>query len=177
MITWLALLAHKWESARTRKEEALYPIYEYDSDGHPLDGSKASYILRFPRNGFPPVNAFWSLTMYNLPQQLLVKNPINRYLIKFPDASGPEAGSRWRPDNLYPNRLARQGWGSELVVPSFKCFVHARHALLLAPKQVLIDGQWKSPKVQRVSSPRDGDPPGANRGQPTKVLKKRLCLE
>ena len=66
------------------KEEALYPIYEYDSDGHPLDGSKASYILRFPRNSFPPVNAFWSLTMYNLPRQLLVKNPINRYLINSP---------------------------------------------------------------------------------------------
>lgn len=39
---------------------------------------------RCAKGEFPPVNAFWSLTMYNLPEQLLVKNPINRYLINSP---------------------------------------------------------------------------------------------
>src|ERR1700729_4342648 len=66
------------------KEEALYPLYEKDSSGQPLDGSKGRYILRYAKGEFPPVDAFWSLTMYNLPQQLLVKNPINRYLINSP---------------------------------------------------------------------------------------------
>ena len=42
-------------------------------------------ILYAPLRGqLPPVNAFWSITMYNLPQQLLVKNPIDRYQINSP---------------------------------------------------------------------------------------------
>ena len=62
------------------REEALYPIYDRDADGQPLDGSTHAYTLRFAKGHFPRVHAFWSLTMYDLPHQLLVKNPINRYL-------------------------------------------------------------------------------------------------
>ena len=54
------------------KEEAIYPLFEKDSGGQALDGSKGRYTLRFAKGQFPPVNAFWSLTMYDLPQQLLV---------------------------------------------------------------------------------------------------------
>ena len=130
------------------KEEALYPIYEYDSDGHPLDGSKASYILRFPRNGFPPVNAFWSLTMYNLPQQLLVKNPINRYLINspmLPDLKlDPDGGLTIYIQTDSPGKDGEANW----LPASNASFMLAMRYYL--PKQVLIDGQWKSPKVQRV---------------------------
>ena len=42
------------------------------------------YTLRFAPGQLPPVNAFWSLTMYELPQSLLVANPLNRYLINSP---------------------------------------------------------------------------------------------
>ncbi len=63
------------------REEAMYPILDNDADGQPLDGSKGRYVLRFAKGQLPPVNAFWSATMYDLPGQLLVKNPINRYLI------------------------------------------------------------------------------------------------
>ena len=40
--------------------------------------------MRFAPGQLPPVNAFWSLTMYELPQSLLVANPINRYLLNSP---------------------------------------------------------------------------------------------
>ncbi|MBV8056971.1 MAG: DUF1254 domain-containing protein, partial [Deltaproteobacteria bacterium] len=63
------------------KQEALYPVYFVDSSGQPLNASKRGYQLRFAKGQLPPVNAFWSLTMYNLPQRLLVANPLNRYLI------------------------------------------------------------------------------------------------
>ena len=66
------------------KEEALYPIYEKDADGQPLDGTTGRYTLHFAAGKFPPVNAFWSLTMYALPSQVLVKNPINRCLVNSP---------------------------------------------------------------------------------------------
>ena len=51
--------------------------------GQKLDGANR-YTLRFAPGQLPPVNAFWSLTMYELPQSLLVANPINRYLINSP---------------------------------------------------------------------------------------------
>ena len=46
------------------REEALYPILEKDDDGDALDGSAHKYTLRFPKGGLPPVDAFWSVTMY-----------------------------------------------------------------------------------------------------------------
>jgi len=63
------------------KEEAMYPMYRADADGQALDGSH-KYTLRFAPGQLPPVNAFWSLTMYELPKSLLVANPIKRYLSK-----------------------------------------------------------------------------------------------
>ena len=41
-------------------------------------------MLTFPAGQFPPVNAFWSVTMYDGKTQFLIKNPINRYLINSP---------------------------------------------------------------------------------------------
>ena len=64
--------------------EATYPLTRNDSDGQPLDGSKHNYTLTFPPGQQPPVNSFWSLTMYDGKTQLLIENPINRYLINSP---------------------------------------------------------------------------------------------
>lgn len=64
--------------------EATYPLTRVDSEGQPLDGSKHNYTLTFPAGQQPPVNAFWSLTMYDGKTQLLIENPINRYLINSP---------------------------------------------------------------------------------------------
>jgi hypothetical protein len=64
--------------------EATYPITRADADGQPLDGSKNNYTLTFAAGETPPVNAFWSVTMYDGKTQLLIQNPINRYLINSP---------------------------------------------------------------------------------------------
>ncbi len=68
--------------------EAMYPMTRTLADGKALDGSKGKYTLTFAKDQFPPVNAFWSVTMYDGKNQLLVKNPINRYLINSPMLSG-----------------------------------------------------------------------------------------
>ncbi len=68
--------------------EAMYPMTKTLADGSELDGSKHKYTLTFAKDQFPPVNAFWSVTMYDAKNQLLVKNPINRYLINSPMLSG-----------------------------------------------------------------------------------------
>jgi hypothetical protein len=131
------------------KEEAQYPIYEKDSSGQPLDGSKAKYTLHFAKNQFPPVNAFWSLTMYDLPEQLLVKNPINRYLINSPmlpnlklDADG---GLTIYIQNTSPGNDKQPNW---LPAPNGPFMLAMRYYL---PKPELIAGQWKSPAVQRAN--------------------------
>jgi hypothetical protein len=61
-------------------EEAVYVGTLADAHGQPLDGSKR-YIMRFNKDGLPPVRFFWSATMYDLPQRLLVANPIDRYAL------------------------------------------------------------------------------------------------
>ena len=68
--------------------EAMYPMTRVDSSGATLDASKHNYTLTFPAGQLPPVSAFWSVTMYDGKTQLLIENPINRYLINSPMLSG-----------------------------------------------------------------------------------------
>jgi hypothetical protein len=64
--------------------EALYPLLATDSDGKKPDTSANRYTLTFSAGQLPPVDAFWSVTMYDGKTQLLIENPINRYLINSP---------------------------------------------------------------------------------------------
>ena len=64
--------------------EAVYPMARTLANGETLDGSKYQYTLTFPVGKLPPVNAFWSVAMYDGKTQFLIKNPINRYLINSP---------------------------------------------------------------------------------------------
>ncbi len=64
--------------------EATYPMATHLASGDALDGSKHDYAITFPAGQYPPVDAFWSVTMYDGKSQLLIKNPINRYLINSP---------------------------------------------------------------------------------------------
>jgi hypothetical protein len=64
--------------------EAMYPLAKADKAGATLDGSKHKYTLTFAKDQLPPVNAFWSVTMYDGKTQLLIDNPISRYLVNSP---------------------------------------------------------------------------------------------
>ncbi len=61
--------------------EAVYPLGRADANGQTIDTSKHNYTLTFAKGEMPPVNAFWSVTMYYGKSQLMVENPINRYLV------------------------------------------------------------------------------------------------
>jgi hypothetical protein len=130
------------------REEALYPIYELDSANQPLDGSHGRYVLRFAGGSLPPVNAFWSLTMYDLPNQLLVANPLNRYLINAPmlpdlkmDADG---GLTIYIQHDSPGDDKKANW---LPAPNGPFMMAMRYYW---PKPELLSGDWKSPKVEKV---------------------------
>ncbi|KQV41792.1 MULTISPECIES: DUF1254 domain-containing protein [unclassified Rhizobium] len=130
------------------REEALYPIYEKDAQGSALDGAKGKYTLKFEGGNFPPVNAFWSLTMYDLPGQLLVANPIKRYLINAPmlpdlkkDVDG---GLTIYIQHDSPGKDKETNW---LPAPDGPFMMAMRYYL---PKPELLDGTWKSPVVEKV---------------------------
>ncbi len=129
-------------------QEAMYPIYALDADGKPLVGS-GKYEVRFAADGLPPVNAFWSLTMYRLPESLLVENPINRYLVNSPmmpqfvrDADG---GVTFYVQKDSPGKDKEANW---LPAPDGPFAVAMR---LYWPKAEALDGRWKHPPMTRVS--------------------------
>jgi len=79
-------------------EEGLYFNADRGPDGQPLSGAR-NYVLRFPKGGEPPVDAFWSLTAYS-PIMHLIENPIGRYAIK-----GGMPGLVRRPDGSLEIRI------------------------------------------------------------------------
>ncbi|MEO8303167.1 MAG: DUF1254 domain-containing protein [Betaproteobacteria bacterium] len=126
------------------KEEAMYPVYRLDNQGKPLSGANR-YTLHFAAGQYPPVNAFWSLTMYDLPQSLLVANPINRYLINSPmlpqmkkDADG---GLTLYIQNQSPGKDKESNW---LPAPKGPFAMYMR---LYWPAQAALDGSWTQPKL------------------------------
>jgi hypothetical protein len=129
------------------KAEALYPIYRADAAGKALSGSKR-YVLHFARDELPPVNAFWSLTLYELPSSLLYANSLNRYLINSAmlptltrDADG---GLTLYVQHESPGDEHRVNW---LPAPVGPFFVAMR---LYWPKAEALAGQWKAPLMQAV---------------------------
>ena len=136
-------------------EEATYPLSKTLPDGEPLDGSKHNYAITLPAGQFPPVNAFWSVTMYDGKSQLLIKNPINRYLINSPmlpemkknadgsltlyiqkDSPGTDKESNWLPapnDLIY---LVMRLYWPKTQAPS-----------ILPPGK----GTWSPPEIVKVN--------------------------
>ena len=129
------------------KAEAMYPLYLVDATKQKLDASTNRYTLRFAPGQLPPVNAFWSLTMYELPQSLLVANPINRYLLNSPmlpqfvrDADG---GLTFYVQNDSPGKDKEANW---LPAPNGPFWVVMR---LYWPKSEAMDGKWSAPPLTR----------------------------
>jgi hypothetical protein len=130
------------------KEEAMYPVYAVDTNGQKLDAARNRYTLRFAPGQLPPVNAFWSLTMYELPSKLLVANPLNRYLINsslLPDLKrDADGGVTLYIQHDSPGKDKESNW---LPAPSGQFLMFLR---LYWPKPEALDGKWKQPPLQRA---------------------------
>ncbi len=125
------------------KEEALYPNYYLDADGNKLNGAN-QYRMYFPPGQLPPVNAFWSLTMYDS-SDLLVTNKINRYLVN----SSMMSKFKKDPDNGLTLYLQHESPGKDkeanwLPAPAGIFRVVMR---LYWPKPEALNGTWKQPQI------------------------------
>jgi len=130
------------------KDEAIYPVYFIDSDKQKLDGTYR-YTMHFAVDQVPPVNAFWSLTMYQLPASLLYANALNRYLINSSmlqnlkrDADG---GLTLYIQHASPGADKESNW---LPAPGGPFFAVMR---LYWPKPDAYSGKWKEPPLQKVN--------------------------
>jgi hypothetical protein len=130
------------------KEEANYPVYFLDSDRRPLDGATGRYTFRFAPGQLPPVNAFWSLTMYGLPASLLVDNPIDRYLINSsmePDLlRDADGGITLYVQHESPGAGKERNW---LPAPKGPFFMVLREYW---PKPEALNGAWQAPPAVRA---------------------------
>jgi hypothetical protein len=129
------------------KQEAMYPAYFVDSDGQRLDGANR-YTLRFAPGRLPPVNAFWSLTMYEMPASYLYLNSLNRYLLNSPmlpqfnkDSDG---GLTLLIQNESPGKDKEANW---LPAPKGPFVMALR---LYWPKAEALEGKWTAPPVRRL---------------------------
>ena len=129
------------------KQEAMYPFYSVDADGKKLDGANR-YSVRFAPGQLPPVNAFWSLTMYEMPSSLLSANPLNRYLLNSPmlpqfkrDADG---GLTLLIQNESPGKDKEANW---LPAPKGPFAMAMR---LYWPKAEALEGKWTAPPLKRM---------------------------
>jgi hypothetical protein len=127
------------------KEEAIYPAYFVDAEGKILGGTKR-YKLRFLPGALPPVNAFWSLTLYELPSSLLFANSLDRYLINSPMLPelkrDEDGGITIYLQNVTPGAEKEANW---LPAPAGLFFAVMR---LYWPKPTALDGAWKAPSLQ-----------------------------
>ena len=124
------------------EKEAVYFSYQADTDGNPLDGTK-TYELTFASQ--PEVTEFWSLTMYNLPQRLLVDNPIGRYSI------GDRTEDLILDGEVLTITLAAQDPGAGknwLPTPQGPFFMVMR---LYGPGDSIINGDWPRPEPSLVA--------------------------
>jgi hypothetical protein len=126
-------------------EDAIYPLTFVDADGKPLNGEN-DYVLHFDGQELPPVEAFWSLTLYDQ-DGFQVANPLNRCALGDRDAlqydanrsldlhiqhesPGPEREANWLPAPRGPLALFLR---------------------LYEPKAEVLDGRWAPPAVQRLT--------------------------
>ncbi|GAB08526.1 hypothetical protein GOARA_012_00760 [Gordonia araii NBRC 100433] len=126
--------------------EALYFPLKVDATGAPLSGTNgARYTLTFPAGQLPPVNAFWSVTMYKMPESLLVENPINRYLINSPMldqlTKNPDGSATLHIQKTSPGSELESNW---LPAPDGPFDMVLR---LYWPKSEVTGGSWTAPKV------------------------------
>lgn len=126
-------------------QEAFYPLTFTDSQSKPFSGN-SSYLIHFEPGQTPPVDAFWSITMYN-DKGLFVDNPINRYSIgKYTEGlkNNTDGSLDIYIQNASPGADKESNW-----LPSAEGTFSMVMRMYLPQPQAL-NGTWQLPEVQKV---------------------------
>ncbi|HLA58790.1 MAG TPA: DUF1254 domain-containing protein [Puia sp.] len=126
-------------------EDAVYPTSAVDSAGNPYSGAN-KYIMHFAKGETPPVNAFWSLTMYSA-DGYFIANPINRYAIgnRNPLKYNSDGSLDLYFQNVSPGKEKESNW---LPAPAGNFNLCLR---LYWPKEEFLSGKWTPPAVVKAN--------------------------
>ena len=122
-------------------EDAIYPMNLADEAGRPLDGAN-KYSIHFDKGAAPPVDAFWSITLYD-PEGYQVANPLNRFAVSswMPFKTNPDGSLDLYFQNESPGKDKEWNW---LPAPKGPFNLTMR---LYAPKSEALTGKWNPPAV------------------------------
>ncbi len=125
-------------------EDAVYPLNVGDKEGKPLDGT-SNYTIHFDKDDIPPVNAFWSITLYD-PHGFQVANPINRFAVSswMPFKYNDDGSLDLYFQNESPGKDKEANW---LPAPKGPFNLTMR---LYAPKSAALTGKWNPPPVTKA---------------------------
>jgi hypothetical protein len=132
-----------------RPQDAIYPTSEKDAAGKEYDGASNKYVMHVDKGKFPPVNGFWSLTMYDA-NYFFVPNALNRYTLsarnKFIANADGSVDLYLQADS--PGKDKEANW---LPAPKAKFIPMLR---LYWPKETpptILDGSWVLPAIKQTS--------------------------
>jgi hypothetical protein len=123
-------------------EDAIYPLNIGDSNGKPLEGAN-KYMLHFNKGEAPPVNAFWSITLYD-PEGFQVANSLNRFAVSswMPFKNNADGSLDLYFQNESPGKDLEANW---LPAPKGPFNLTMR---LYGPKAEALNGKWNPPAVK-----------------------------
>ena len=130
-----------------QQDDAVYPYTEVDSTGQKLTGAN-KYTLTFAKDATPPVNGFWSITMYEIDQGWwFVPNALNKFTVSPRDnlKPNPDGSVTLYFQNASPGADKEANW---LPAPGGPFFAVLR---LYWPKPDALNGKWTAPPLQKVN--------------------------
>ncbi|THD66458.1 DUF1254 domain-containing protein [Robertkochia marina] len=128
-------------------KEAIYPTYLMEVPGTPFNAKEHNYTLTFHKDSMPPVNAFWSLSMYDGKTQLFIENDLDRYLLNSNNKDqyvyGDDGSLTLYIQKEPPGKALEPNW---LPAPDgpFYCVLR-----LYGPKEEALNGTWVNPPLKR----------------------------
>jgi len=126
-------------------EDAVYPLNIADAEGEPLEGT-SKYVMHFAKEELPPVDAFWSFTMYD-EEGFQVANKLNRFAI------GDRDDLKFNTDGSLDIYIQADSPGADKEsnwLPSPSKGNLGLTMRLYAPKPQVVDGRWAPPAVRKI---------------------------
>ena len=131
-----------------RPQDAVYPLSQKDASGDDYNGSDHKYVMHFDKGQFPPVKAFWSITLYD-PDFFFAPNAINRYELsqrnKF--ITNPDGSVDMYLQAESPGKVKEANW---LPAPKGKFVLVMRLYWPTNTPPSILDGSWTPPAAKRV---------------------------
>jgi hypothetical protein len=131
-----------------RPQDAVYPTSKADAEGRKYNGAN-KYVMNFPKGHLPPVEGFWSLTMYDS-GYFFVNNPLNRYSISARQnlKTNPDGSTDLYIQKDSPGKDKESNW---LPAPSGDFILMMRLYWPDEKKPSIINGTWTIPGAKKVA--------------------------